>query len=416
MKPIFVILTAAVVSLCTGIFAGRQSAAARVAPTLERQSTGGGESIQTKSQASQKVFTAPVESHDLAALLRWSSQTKGTGLDYTTEIERMKTSDIRELLAGLSGEDQHSTYPIFEAGAKELFRREGEKSLAWASGLDPAMGRRMILSRLVAAAVGESPALAKPWIDRYRLEYDKNEDRNFARAAADGAAARSTGELVELRNIMGEGLFAIPEGPFPAGFDYALFLKNFRAGEPETREAAQRWALQDRDAAWATAKEIAASNGVNGVQLLGAIHKAVILEEGEEKAARWAVARLDEIPEDARDWALRSLLSESRDPALTLSSLLTELPREFDRLVLVTNAISPYNHPAEGIAALRALGSEAQQVQALLKSTESFSWSAGEPGNEAETKKQLQYFTKVMDGLQISADSREKITAQFRPR
>lgn len=416
MKPFLVILPAVIASLCVGIFAGRQAAASQVAPNLERRSAVGGESIRTKSRASQKGSTVPVESHDLAALLRWNFKTKGGGLDYTAEIERLDTSAIRELLAGLTGQDQQSTYLLFEAAAKELFRRDGEKSLEWAAALDPAMGRKLILSRLITAAAGESPALAKPWIDRYQQEFGKTENFNFAHAAADGAAARSAEELVGLRNILGEGLFAIPGGPFPPGFDYALFLKNFRAGEPETRAAAQRWAIQDRDAAWATAKEIAAKDGINGALLLGAIHKVVILKEGEEKAARWAVAKLDDIPENARGWALSSLLSESRDKALTLSTLLHELPRESDRLILVAGAISTNDPPAKGIAALRALGSETQQVQALLKSTESVSWMIGQPGKEAETKQNLQYFTNIMDGLQISADSREKILAEFRAR
>ncbi|MES2440906.1 MAG: hypothetical protein V4584_17705 [Verrucomicrobiota bacterium] len=360
--------------------------------------------------------SSAAEKHDLRSLLRWHLQQESGGPELRDEIGRMDSAAIRDLMTGLVAnqkEDPVDVSDILNAAAKELFHREGVKALEWADRLDAASGRPAILEQVIIAAAGGSPEFARPWIVRYHAEFGKNMFNVFSAAAIAGATARGADDLIRLHELYGNDLSdrRFPDGPLPDGFDFQLLMSEL----PHVygvQQAVEYWAAKDRDAAWAGAKEAIGRDRIFGGSFLGSVFTGIAATDGDQKAARWIAAKLDEIPPDRRDRAISCLLTGQLTQNAAYEAVLAELPRDSDRVALVASLVSPGPHgnSATGLGALRALGSEALQAEALVGSAKVYSRMASDP-QQRESQQIRDYFSNTMDQLGLSAASRERVDA-----
>ncbi|RYD62158.1 MAG: hypothetical protein EOP83_15310, partial [Verrucomicrobiaceae bacterium] len=127
--------------------------------SLELRSTSGGKANDTKNQ------------RNLAGLMRlWPELNEGDP-SVRRELERLDASALKQLITGLAVETgnvpKDGFYELRELlglAAKQLFRLEGEKAMAWAvENLQAIPAFDAVIHGLVAAAALESPDLANRW-------------------------------------------------------------------------------------------------------------------------------------------------------------------------------------------------------------------------------------------------------------
>ncbi len=364
------------------------------------------------------------EPHDLKALLRWKfKQTAGFNED-SAIVERMNPGEIRELMAGLIADLIAPDPPIddnarralrasLQAAARELFHREGDEALRWADAAASGKGREELLGAMIVAAVMDSPGIAKPWIERYLIDFGKGRQFEFQVAAGRGATARGAEDLVKLKETLGELAMPVPVGPLPEGFDFPLMMDNFKAGEPEIREAMQLWAARDRDAAWKEIRKISEKDPLQSALLVGAVFSGMAVGGNEREAIRWIMPKLDELPMERRDWAMNSLFADNDNARAAITDIMREIPREEDRAAVADGLIIPGGNETVALSAIRAIGGEEAQKQAILKSLESWrgDGSFAEPGAPILTKRD--YYTSLIYKLGFSEESRQEVEAMF---
>jgi hypothetical protein len=417
MKPSPFLLISVLAGLLGGYLGARHLATlsaetASASPVVHKRNENGPWGVNGSSRT---TAAASLDSHDLKSLVRWWLLEKlPGGVDAREQLERMDNTALRNLMAELSTfAGPGETYPmdsLLAAVALELFRREGEKALQWANAPDPADGRGKILLAMITAAATDDPALAKPWFDRYLLEFGKSRSISITGAAIRGATARGAADLVKLREIFGEDLQTqIPYGPLPDDFDFGLFVKNFSAGEPESRTTMQQWAAKDPDAAWAAVKELSATDADRAAMYAGAVFTGKAVGGNEKAAIRWLMPKLDELPQESRKHALSDLFADNWGSRVVVADIMAEIPREEDRIAVADGVLSPGGNGAVATAALRALGSEDAQARTLLKSVGHWDDSA------RSTREFIHYYSSLMDELKLSPASREKINAALHP-
>jgi hypothetical protein len=363
----------------------------------------------------QAISTSSTEGHDLGSLLRWHRQQASGGLELRNEIGRMDSNAIRDLMTRLvtQNEAMVDIRDALTVAAGELFHREGMKSLEWAYGLASTNGRADVLEQVIGAAASEAPKFAQPWILRFQAEFGKGVSNSFFHAAINGATARGAEDLIRLREIYGDELRGLrfPNENLPNGFDFHRLL----TGVPDSMQldhAVEYWAAKDRDAAWAGMMEITGRNQLAGANYLGSIFSGIAAVEGDKNAARWIVGKLDEIPPDFRDRAISSLLTNQLVGNAGYKTVMSELPRDSDRVALAASIASPFGNPVAAVGALRFLGSESLQADALVASTKVYGrMASGTQGPDSQ--KVRDYFSNTMDQLGLSAANRERINANL---
>ncbi len=409
MKNSLSVIVAIVGGLIAGAFIGQRFAAThRESRLVEPRGND-----RVSEPARRTIAAAAVEKHDLRSLQRWHLQQQSGGLEICGQIERMDSAAIRDLMTSLIAATRQPDPPdvsaILEAAARELFHREGDKAIDWANSLDPAAGRAVLLEQMIRTAAGPSPEIALPWIGRYHKEFGKGLSNEFGRAAIVGATARGAEDLIRLKELYGDGLRGceFPSGPFADGFDFHLLVTKLPRASG-IQEAIQSWAARDKDAAWSGIKENMAADGRIAVYQFGAVFSGVAIAEGDRQAARWAASKLDELPPELRDRAVSSMLEHELGQSAAYESVMAELPRESDRVALAASVVSPFGNTAAGLGALKALGSESLQVDALIGSAKVYSRAASNT-DRVDSKAILDFFTATMDQLKLSPASRETV-------
>ncbi|MES2440904.1 MAG: hypothetical protein V4584_17695 [Verrucomicrobiota bacterium] len=419
MKPAPSLLIPVLAGLLGGFLGGRQL----VAPSLEtpRVSPVARKAAASPSHRSARTDAcASPHGHDLKSLLRWwLMEREPGGFDARAQLERMDVTALRSLMADLSASaagsagDYRMGY-LLAAVAGELFRREGEKALRWADAPDPANGRQKILAAMITAAVTDDPALAKPWFDRYQLEFGKGGSSFIIGAAIRGATSRGAADLIKLKEIFGKHIeTGMPDGPLPGDFDFHLFVTHFSSGEPGSRTTMHQWAAKDPEAAWAAAKEVAATDASHGGTYAGVIFTGKAVGGNEKAAIRWLMPKLDELPEESRREVLGSLFMDNWASRAVIADVLAEIPREEDRIIVVDGVLSPGGDVEVAVNALQALGSEDSQVRTLLQSVGH--WGFNSLSGDT-SRRFIHYYSSLMDELKLSPQAREKVISQFRPR
>lgn len=361
------------------------------------------------------------EPHDLKALLKWRLRDQQGFDEDSARLERMDKTEIRDLMSGLladlaaldpsaDGAARYSVSDALQAAGRELFRREGEDALRWADKAETGKARQELLTAMLMGALADAPAIAKPWLDKFLIEFGKGMQFNFKVAAGRGAIARGAEDLMGLGDILGKELTPyVPYGPIPEGFNYPLMMEKFRAGEPEMREAMQLWAARDQEAAWAEVRKVSDKDPSQGALYVGAVFSGLAVGGKELEAIRWIIPKLDELPADSRSRALGSLFADNFTSRAVLPEIMREFSREEDRIAVADGKIQPSGTSASALAILRAAGGEEAQKRVILMSVaESFD----EPG--APPTRKADFYSGLMDQLGFSDSSRMEVESKLR--
>lgn len=185
------------------------------------------------------------------------------------------------LLDGLypyqAGEDQGLAM-LRSALTRELFKREGEKSLQWAEGLGPA-DREGILGGLINGLAEQDFVAALPWIDGFSEAYGQERAQWFSHRAIVGATQRGAAALLNLKKLYGARLAGamIPQGGLPEDFDFGLYLAgSARQGQQFSQlNVMGLWAAKDREAAFQYIKTATTSGTPGGADLCGLAFQGV---------------------------------------------------------------------------------------------------------------------------------------------
>lgn len=402
MKSAAISIILVLAGLGVGYFSGKL-AAGRIHHETAELTESSGVPIRGPKAPSRAAKPADEDAHDLTSLKRWYRKETATGAEIISQVERMDSGAIRGVLSDLASLDPSKSAGEFQAMkstleslARELFRREGEQALQWANSVQPAEVRKKVLTAMVAAALGETPALAKPWFDRYLLEFGKRETFNFGCAATRGATARGAEDLVKLKEIFGNELHGpVPNGPLPEGFNFKLLLENFSAGEPEMREAVQQWASRTPDEALAEVRNLASRDEMKASLCVGALFAGIAAGVRETEAARWIQPLLDELPQKSRSAALMHLFAENGYARSAVADIMAEFPSENDRIDIADGMLIPNEESQWALDALNALGSEEARVKTLLNSVDHWCWDMKSPP-DAETRRKIDYYSDLM--------------------
>ena len=255
-----------------------------------------------------------------------------------------------------------------------MIKRKGEGALEWAEGLDE-KSRKLALGAILRFAAGESPALAKQWIDRLKEGYGADWAVSFASVAVKAAAARGTDDWLAISRLYGE---ALAEGPYTApvyadDFDFAKMLAAFPKGHG-AREALKYWTAKDKDAAWETVKALFGQKSEDATLSMGAMWGGVAASEGKERALAWLLARLDEIPQDMRADTVKNLMRQNEAQPEDYGALIKAFPRQDDRLNFASGTIAVWGDLNDRAATfapfIRAEEHSAQQPPHRLRAFE----------------------------------------------
>lgn len=365
------------------------------------------------------VTTGSQGKHDLAALLKMRQQGRLHDSPLSRDLERLSAGKLRELLLELKDQTKGDEGAASEEGstllqtvAVELYRREGMDSLPWADGMEKGAFRSALMRHLIAEAAFDSPVLSKPWIDRFMSEDDPDSINEFRWKLMSGAQARGAADVVQVEELFGERFSTIlkPAIPYPEGFDYHTLFTGIRPDHDLRHNTSMEyWAGADKEAAWKGILDVVQLHGRNGAFYFGALFSGAGGFEEDPAARRWALGKLDEMPDTFRADAVKSIADLGRLEPATAVTFLKDLPRESDRITLVSAIITPSGNEEKLLPAIRALGSGSAIQEALLTAAHDNRY-----GGETQTthaKRTLEKFTQLMDGLDLSPEAREGVVA-----
>jgi len=415
MKRPLTSLFAGTAGLLLGWAAARQVA---TNATTEQTST-------ATPQAASAPLPAPLSNsgsksqppHDFARLRRLMRDWLFLPEEAQHSIERMSADELRGLLTapwpdGI-GNDNMVRSATREAAARELFRRDAEGSFQWAEGLG-AEGHTILL-KLVKIAAIEDPRFAKPWVDKLRA---KQEDdlwaASMARTAVEGAISRGADAVLEVEEIFGKDIpgFAAYLDEFDPHFDFGKLVEKSQQRDFRL-EVLKVWASVDPEAALQRAAEQLATKGIEAQQLPGIVYSGVATTSGEAGAAEWLVGKLDELPQDLR-WRIVGTLSGTEMPSeARVEALMKVLPTQEDRIQFIAGYYSPFTPGGPMLEALKLLGSQEVQVEALV--TTAGRYRLLMEINPEQGKQAADRFEETMDALAIPEEKRTQIRGAYTP-
>lgn len=418
MKKILLSTTFLVAGLLTGAIAERGLAPDGSKRDGEARKTASGKtSTRDEAKASRAgAKDGPRTRHDLATLLRWRQLQEVGNAEQLREIERMEDAELKSLLADFgarmkeAGGETAAMIRSMELAARELYKREGEAALVWASTQE--QGRQAMLSQMISAAAHEDPALALPWIDRFTKEFGRDYVNTMGTEAVRGATSRGAEALLKLRELYGERLRGTPltSGPFPEDFDFHRFVTATK-GNVQLQSTVQYWAAKDKEAAWLGLKE-GFGDKANRLDDIGAAFAGVAMMEGDKKAAEWLIPKLDEVPADKRDNAIRALRRQGMMTDESVRAIMPLLRDEGERITLAAASISPWG--SSGIGALQCLANDESREEALGSMAETYQVSIRQM-NPAQKERTTQYLSTMMDELKFSTERKERVMRTLLP-
>ena len=341
---------------------------------------GAGAEVRQTRSADAKPVSAQKTVPEEKKLARLLALYRG-GPEETTalrkEMERLGPEELQNRMADLIqmlGKEpgNYGLKETLKLFGEELFKRKGEGALEWAEGLDE-KSRKLALGAILRFAAGESPALAKQWIDRLKEGYGADWAVSFASVAVKAAAARGTDDWLAISRLYGE---ALAEGPYTApvyadDFDFAKMLAAFPKGHG-AREALKYWTAKDKDAAWETVKALFGQKSEDATLSMGAMWGGVAASEGKERALTWLLARLDEIPQDMRADTVKNLMRQNEALPEDYGALIKAFPRQDDRLNFASGTIAVWGDVNEVHAVLGALPHQ-ERVDVIVKAATGYS-------------------------------------------
>jgi len=380
------------------------------------------------SMPSALATVLPADQHGYAALRARMGRIVTAGPSVSRELERLDATALKELVAVALTDPRADSDDSTESGAVEdtfllacgeLYRREGTKALDWAESVGEAAGRQRVLRELLILAAGESPELAKPWMDRYGATYGETERGYLLGPRLISAAEqRGANAVIRLGEILGEDCWASGSGRgYPEGFDFAMLV----TGLPDCggrSDAVEGWAARDREAAWAGVMAFWNKDGAgeNADTYLRGLYQGAAFAAGDEAAARWIGEKLDSLQE-GKDGKMLANISEEI-PAAQDATFLAALKQDADKLAyaggLTEVPYAPDWQRLHGVFA--ALGTEALQGELLTRTASELAagWH-GEPEGHSSTEGMWtpELLQEQMDLLEFSPGARAKVMAAW---
>ncbi|RYD46394.1 MAG: hypothetical protein EOP85_07520, partial [Verrucomicrobiaceae bacterium] len=240
---------------------------------------------------------------------------KGVGPDFAGYMERLGEDELRSLIGDLwaSGQSEPENIGVSDAAiraaARELYRREGSAAMEWANNLPLKDGRKLVLKHVIVAAVEDSPAAAKSWVDLFQQKYAMIGENPFREPAFRAAGKKGVDALLEAREVMGDGIGeSLVRGPLPDDFDFKRLLTEVRDTNG-LNEPLKLWAARDPDVVWKVLKEMDSGEPESAAKYFSSLFDGISQTQGEDAAAKWVAGRLSELPGELRQKALFSLMN-----------------------------------------------------------------------------------------------------------
>jgi hypothetical protein len=399
MKKALHSILAALVGLGIGLGAGRMSHPARPA------------AIKAETAAAPRIHRAvadPAPAHTLRQLARTFGASCGDP-ELARQLERMTSAELRKWVmcewpdTGDPELRERSRGLLLGMIAAELYRRDGSAALRWAAALD-ADRRCEVFPPMVIECAGTDPAMAKPWIDQAIKDYGRI--ANYWMAAEAGARARGAEELAQVRALYPEagGGSSVNGARYAAGFDFQKYF-SLTAGKVG-RSALATWAARDGEAA-AAAIIGQSRQSKDAVRYAGALFEGMAAAKGDQEAARWIAAKLDQFPAEARDDAVKSLIGGFIPSRSRVESLLAALPSPIDCRIYAAAVITPYSDPASVLAAMKAFDSVESQTDLLLEMAPRYRQVVS--GKVRSRADPVEFFQTTMEKLNLPDSSRQQV-------
>lgn len=418
MKKIFTTTGCIVAGLFVGIVSEQKLAPARHRQGGGAEAAAPGKSLPREDAAGSRTGARArkLPSHDFATLLKWRLLQDSGDPEQLREVERMDSAELKALLVDFgarlkqAGQEAGPMSRAIELAARELYQREGEAALVWASA--QGSGRQAVLSTMISVAAFNDPVLALPWIDRFQAEFGGSCMNTMANEAVKGATSRGADDLLKLRELYGDRLkrVAFPSGPFPEDFDFGRFVAAMK-GDAPLHSTVQHWASKDKEAAWLGIKA-SIGDGVGRLGGIGSVFAGVAMVDGDRRAAEWLLPRLAELPAEKRPEAIRALRGQGGLAPESLQAIMPLLRSDEERIILATASISPWS--ASGAAALQCLSSDELREEALISVAGAYG-PAMKTMAPTQREKATKSFTTMMDELEFPDDRRERVMKALLP-
>lgn len=267
------------------------------------------------------------------------------------EMERLDTARLRELASTFGAETNGklyspaaaAPYAIMSAALNELHRREGLAAVEWVASWSGGEERKTALNEILNIAARENPFGAKRWHDRYVAEYGRSHIDQFYTFAIAGAKERGADELIKVEELFSkseERRSSARQGEFSDDFDFGK-LYSALAGKRDLTQAVHHWAVRDKAAAWEMVSRHMTQEDGN-TQHFTSLVTGAITTEGEGEGVKWALERIQELPDDKRRECLR-MLDSSQTLTADGAAVLLEAGSVEDRQILAAASIGRAN-------------------------------------------------------------------------
>ena len=353
--------------------------------------------------------------HDFAALRKWQLDRGPGNSGWQVQLERLDKGELRALLTDSVSDAPTSDGGIMTAAAKELFRREGMAALDWGKSLPPDQ-RKTVMYFLLAAAVAEDPAQAKPWITEFREEIGSSNADSLIHKAIIGATSRGAEDLIKLKELYGDQIRSIsfPQGALPEDFDFHRFFTGLPpSGNAGTLEAFQYWVAKDKEAAWSGFKELLDAQTKGSMTYFSSLFTGAAAVEGEAKAAEWLIPKLAGLSATDREKALSSFGFNGQVSVETVQALMPILTSDEDRRAFALRAMNPYGNPAATIATLKGLPTEELRAEVLIANLQRSGIGKSPP--TPQSQKTIDFFESAMEGAGLPPETRQRVRDSIKP-
>jgi hypothetical protein len=200
-------------------------------------------------------------------------------------------------------------------------------------------------------------------------------------------------------------------GAFAEGFDFATFLAKTSITPYTLASAVSYWSASDPEAAFAALKD----QGKQKPFAFPAMVAGAANLNGYAEAAKWAAAKLDEIPADQRSASAGAMAVIGDAFPAKVQIFMSALSNPDDKMAYASSAFSVAIwadstsdvRANTGMQALQLLGSEELQTQALTRNAKDL---GGNPNISATNKaKAKQRLTETMDTLHFSESGKASV-------
>ena len=437
-RRVFLLCAAGAITLTAGIALGRMFAPANGAgdassTTADRTSSNSSSSDSRPPRPHRPTARDATDRHDLRSL---NAHLKRHGWGNETvdrEMARLSPRELRQLITDLiartsavrpSGSgvppDGFARYHVMRKAVEELCRRKGTSTLDWAVTLDTKAGKQTVMTiALDELAAVIPPEETKKWIDRMAAEFGPastmiNGGPVFK--AMRRAVDRGADEVIRTRAILGESADKVDltgtEG-FPPDFDFAKLYAALGSSRPDMWTPLRSWATRDPQAAWYAAKADIAIMETRGEQRFMSIVRGAIATQGQEEGARWAIARLAELPAEKKLSCLRLLSYTGLLTAEGITATMDALPAE-DRRVFARDIARGDLPPGHTFTAIATLPRE-DQLGVLEEKARLHAERSTQPGSGITPEQFAPILDSAATRFTLTAQERQRITAAAVP-